>query len=104
MQLDEIEEEIFLARFHQQFQKQCETTWHDQHIKLRTFQVDNYVLLYNSKFGKFPGKFKMHQLGPYVIKEITNGGEVQLVKLNGDPFLGKVNGSHSKPYIDGSTM
>jgi len=60
MQLDEIEEEIFLARFHQQFQKQCETTWHDQHIKLRTFQVDNYVLLYNSKFGKFPGKFKMH--------------------------------------------
>jgi len=37
-------------------------------------------------------------LGPYVIKEITDGGEVQLVKLNGEPFLGKVNGSRLKPY------
>lgn len=35
----------------------------------------------------------MHWLGPYVIKEITDGEVVQLVKLNGDPFPGKVNGS-----------
>jgi len=34
----------------------------------------------------------MHWLGPYVIKEITDGRVVQLVKLNGEPFLGKVNG------------
>ncbi len=40
----------------------------------------------------------MHWLGPYVIKEITNGGVVPLVKLNGEPFLGKVNGSRLKPY------
>ena len=40
----------------------------------------------------------MHWLGPYVIKEITSGGVVQLVKLNGDLFLGKVNGSRLKPY------
>lgn len=35
----------------------------------------------------------MHWLGPYVIKDITDDGVVQLVKLNGEPFLGKVNGS-----------
>lgn len=40
----------------------------------------------------------MHWLGPYFIKEITDGGVVQLVKLNGDPFLGEVNGSKLKPY------
>jgi len=40
----------------------------------------------------------MHWLGPYVIKENTKGGVVQLVKLNGDPFLGMINGSLSKPY------
>lgn len=34
----------------------------------------------------------MHWLGPYVIKEITDGGEIQLVQLNGDPFPRKVNG------------
>jgi len=41
----------------------------------------------------------MHWLGPYVIKDITDGGVVQLVKLNGDPFLQKVNCSQLKPYI-----
>ena len=40
----------------------------------------------------------MHWLGPYVIKEIIDGGVVQFVKLNGEPFPGKVNGSRLKPY------
>lgn len=40
----------------------------------------------------------MHWLGPYVVKEVTDGGAVQLGKLNGDPFIGKVNGSRLKLY------
>ena len=60
--------------------------------------MNDLVLLYDSKFDEFPGKFRMHSLGPYVIKEITDGGAMQLVKLNGDPFPGKVNGSRLKPY------
>jgi len=32
-------------------------------------------------------------LGPYLIKEITDGGVVHLVKLNGDPFSRRENGS-----------
>jgi len=42
----------------------------------------------------------MRWLGSSVIKEITDGGAVQLVKLNGEPFPGKVNGSRLKPYTD----
>eukprot|EP00253_Pinus_taeda_P004059 PITA_04059 len=38
MQLAELEEDSFLARFHQQVQKECEKTWHDQHIKMCTFK------------------------------------------------------------------
>lgn len=49
------------------------------------------MLLYDNKFTKFLGKFQMHWLGPYVAKEITDGGAVQLAKLNGEPFHGKVN-------------
>lgn len=52
------------------------------------------MLLYDSKFTKF----QMHWLGPYVVKEIIDGGAVQLVKLNGDPLLGKVNRSRMKLY------
>ena len=46
----------------------------------------------------------MHSLGPYFIKDITDGGGVQLVKLNGEPFPGKVNGSRLKPYTGGLAM
>ena len=61
--------------------------------KLHNFKLNDLVLLYDNKFDKFSMKFRMHWLGPYVIKEIIDGGVVQLVKLNGEPFLGKVNGS-----------
>lgn len=69
-----------------------------------TFKVNDLVLLYDNKFEKIPGKFRMHSLGPYVVKEVTNRGEVQLVKLNGEPFPGKVNDSHLKPYTGGPTI
>ena len=63
-QLEELEEERFLVGFHQQVKKQCEKAWHDRHIKLRTFKINDLVLQYDSKFKKFPGKFRMHWLGP----------------------------------------
>jgi len=85
-------------------QKQREKAWHDHHIKLRTFKVDDLVMLYDSKFDKFPEKFKMHWLGPYIVKEVTDRGVVELVKLNGEPFPRKVNGSDLKPYTGGPTI
>lgn len=62
------------------------------------------VLLYDSKFDKFPEKFRMHWLKKYVIKEITDGGTVELVKLNGDSFIGKVNDNHLKAYTAGPAI
>lgn len=77
---------------------------HDRHIKLRTLKVNDLVLLYDSKFDKFLGKFRMRWMGPYVIKEVTDRGAVQLVKLNGEPFPVKVNGSWLKPYMGCMTI
>eukprot|EP00253_Pinus_taeda_P005736 PITA_05736 len=68
MQLEELEEEGFLVAFHEQVQKQREKAWYNHHIRLCTFKRNDLVLLYDSKFEKFPGKFKMHWLGPYVVK------------------------------------
>jgi len=98
-QLMELEEDRFLVGFHQQVQKECEKTWHDRHIKLRTFKVNDLVLLYDSQFTKFLGKFQMHWLGPYIFQRNIDGGEVHLVKLNGELFLRRVNGSRLKLYI-----
>jgi len=53
----ELEEDRFLVGFHQQVQKKHENAWHDRHIKICTFKVNYLVLLYDSKFTKFQGKF-----------------------------------------------
>lgn len=103
-QLEELKEEGFLVGFHQHVQKQCEKSWHDFHIKMCTFKVNDLALLYDNKFKIFLGKLRMHRLGPYVVKEVTDGGIVHLVKLNGEPFLGRVNGSRLKPYMGGSVI
>ena len=71
-----LEEDRFIAGFHQQVQKEREKTWHDRHIKHKTFKVGDLVLLYDNKFVKFPGKFYMHWLRPYHVKHVTSGGAI----------------------------
>lgn len=73
-------------------QKAREKAWHDLHIKQHTLINAYLVLMYDIKFRNFPRKFHMQWLGPYIIKEIADGGVVQLIKLNGELFLGRMNG------------
>ena len=94
------EEDLFLAGFHQQVQKAREKSWHDRHIKNKIFKVGDLVLLYDSKFVKFLGKFCMHWLGHYQVKQVTSGGAVELAKLNGEIFPTLVIGSMLKLYRD----
>lgn len=61
--LEELEEEQFLVGFHQQIQKQREKAWHDHHIKLCTFKVNELVLLYDSKFEFFFGNIQNALVG-----------------------------------------
>ena len=75
-QLLSLEEDRFIAGFHQKVQKAQEKAWHDIHIKSKTFQIGDLVLLSDSKFIKFPGKLKTHWLGPYQIQQVTDGGVV----------------------------
>ena len=99
-QLLTLEEDRFIAGFHQTVQKAREKAWHDRHIKNKTFQIGDLVLLYDSKFLKFPGKFKTHWLGPYQIQQVTKGGAVQLSQLNGELLPTWINGSRLKLYSD----
>ena len=81
-------------------QKAREKAWHGRHIKKKQFQIGDLVLLYDSKFMKFPGKFKTHWKGPYIVHKVTDGGAVQLAKLNGEILPSMVNGRHLKKYRD----
>jgi hypothetical protein len=92
-QLVKLEEDKFIAGFHQQIQKEREKAYHDRHIKNKIFWQGDLVLLYDSKFIKHPGKFRTHWLGPYEIFYVTEGGVAQLKTLKGDWKEGLVNGS-----------
>ena len=58
------------------------------------------MLLYDSKFMKFPGKFKIHWKRTYIVQKVTDGGAVQLAKLNAEILPCMVNGSRLKKYKD----
>jgi hypothetical protein len=60
VQLVELEKDRFIAGFHQQVHKEREKAYHDRHIKKKPFKQGDLVLVYDSKFIKHPGKFKMH--------------------------------------------
>ena len=63
--------------------------WHDKRIQKREFKVGEYVLLYNSRFSFFAGKFLSKWEGPYIIKG-TN------------PMV--VNGQRIKHYISSTPI
>jgi len=82
-QLMYMEEDKILEGFHQEVQKERDKSWNDQHIKRRRFKEGDIVLLFESKFFQHPGKFRMHWLEPYEVKNVTAGGSVQLKYLRG---------------------
>ena len=100
LHLLELEEDRFVAGFHQQVQKNREKAWHDRHIKSKAIKEGDLVLMYDSKFVRFPRKFCMQWLGSYQVKHVTEGGATSLAKLDGTMVPTMVNGSRLKLYRD----
>jgi hypothetical protein len=71
-----MEEDRIFEVFHQQVQKERDKSWHDRHIKRKMLNEGDLVFLYDSKSLQHPGKLRMHWLGPYEVKSITDGGVV----------------------------
>ena len=95
-----MEEDWILAGFHQQVQKARDKSWHDRHIKKKTFKEGDLVLMYDSKSLQHPRKIRMHWLGPYEVKIVTHRGVIQLKDLGGTKTRGMINGSQMKLYKD----
>ncbi|XP_024515315.1 uncharacterized protein LOC112340704 [Selaginella moellendorffii] len=66
--------------------------WHDDHIRERKFAIGDLVLLYDSKFWKWPGKLKIRWLGPYVVVNVNDNGSVQMADLSGNLLPMWING------------
>ena len=100
LHLVELEEDRFIAGFHQQVQKNREKSWHDRHIKSKAINEGDLVLMYDNMFAWFTGKFHMHCLGPYQVKHVTEGGAISFAKLDGTMAPTMVKGSRLKLYRD----
>ena len=72
----DMEEYRILVGFHQEVHKEMDKAWHDRHIKRKSFKEGDLVLVYDSKFLQHLGKFRMHWLGPYEVKNVIEGGIV----------------------------
>jgi hypothetical protein len=70
MELQELEKTKFLADFHQSVEKARQKYWHGRHIKTKTFAQGDKVLLYDIRYQKYPGKLRMHWLGPFIFADI----------------------------------
>jgi hypothetical protein len=57
-------------------------------------------LLYDNRSFQHPGKLRMHWLGPYEVKSITNSGVIHIIYLVGADLRGMINGSRLKLYKD----
>ena len=93
-----LEEDHFVAGFHQCIEKDRQKAWHDCHIKNKPFQQGDLVMLYDSKFMKHPSRLQMHWLVPYLINTITSGSVVQLQQLDGAILPNLVNAGRLNPY------
>nr|GFB11516.1 hypothetical protein [Tanacetum cinerariifolium] len=72
---------------------------YDAKIKNRIFNVNDQVLLFNSRLKVFSGKLKSRWSGPFTISEVYPDGTAKLVHSDGSNF--KVNCHHLKHYHGG---
>ena len=71
-----MEEDRILSCFHQQVQKVRGKSWHERHVKKRTFKEGDLVLMYDKKSIQHLGKLRMNCLGMYEVQIVTDGGYV----------------------------
>nr|GEW59366.1 reverse transcriptase domain-containing protein [Tanacetum cinerariifolium] len=70
---------------------------HDSKIKDHVFNIDDRVLLFNSRLKIFFGKLKSRWSGPFTISHVYPYGTVELAQPDGPNF--KVNGHRLKHYF-----
>nr|GEY07554.1 reverse transcriptase domain-containing protein [Tanacetum cinerariifolium] len=99
LQLNELSELRDQAYENSLIYKERTKKLHDEKIKNRIFNVGDQVLLFNSRFKIFLGKFKSRWSGPFTIAEIYPYGTAKLVHPDGCNF--KVNCHRLKHYNRG---
>nr|GEW90671.1 reverse transcriptase domain-containing protein [Tanacetum cinerariifolium] len=97
VQLNELNEHRDQAYENSLIYKEKTKRLHDSKIKDQVFNVDDRVLLFNSRLKIFSGKLKTHWSRPFTIIQVFPYGTVELSQTDGPNF--KVNGNILKHYF-----
>jgi hypothetical protein len=97
-QINELDEARLSAVERMTVIQQQRTTWHDKHIKKKSFKKGDWALLYDSRFQDFPGKLQTWWLGPYEINEVHDNGTVTLSTIDGSRSPFQANGHRLRLY------
>nr|GEV25854.1 reverse transcriptase domain-containing protein [Tanacetum cinerariifolium] len=99
LQLNELSEIRDQAYENSVIYKERTKKLHDSKTKNRIFNVDDQVLLFNSRLKVCSGKLKTRWSRPFTITRVFPYGTIELSQPNGLNF--KVNGHHVKHYFGG---
>lgn len=97
LQLSELEKFRLDAYENARIYKEKTKLWHDKHIKRKTFEAGQQVLLFNSRLKLFPEKLRSRWSGLFIVTKVYSYGAVKVYSDNSGVF--KVNGQRLKPYL-----
>ncbi|XP_021745549.1 uncharacterized protein LOC110711475 [Chenopodium quinoa] len=96
LKLNKLEELRYDAYEDSKLYKEKTKKWDDQHIRNKSFKVEDKVFLFNSRLLLFLGKLKSKWSGPFVISKTTPYGSFEL-EAGDHRFM--VNGHRLKYYL-----
>jgi transposase InsO family protein len=100
LQLEALDEKRREAYLHTYAMQKYRKSFYDSKLAPKPFKVGDLVLLYDSRFFKFPGKLQIHWMGPYEIVDINPNGSAQLKDFEGKLLPTRINGYKLKLYHD----
>ena len=98
-ELDEIRLDVYESS---RLYKEKTKRWHDKDLIRKSFEVEQLVLLFNSRLRLFPWKLKSRWTGPFTITRVFPYGSIELSNAKGETF--KVNGQRVKHYRAGEPL
>nr|GFA78363.1 reverse transcriptase domain-containing protein [Tanacetum cinerariifolium] len=100
LQLNELHELRDQAYENSLIYKEKAKKLHDSKIKNRIFNVDDQVLLFNSRLKIFSGKLKTRWSGPFTITEVYPYGTAKLSHADGLNFKQRMKHDRVKFKLD----
>jgi hypothetical protein len=96
--LEKLNETRAQAYLHTLAMQNRQKSFYDSKLIPKTLHENDLVLLYDSRFQKFPSKFKMRWFGPYRILKAYKNGSMELQDFEGKIHTTRYNGNRLKLY------